>query len=97
MDMKAKPGAVIRIHPADDVVILLRASLLVRAGSPTEVLPVLDGLAQRRPDDPQVLLVRGLAQQAVGAPEAAATLGRFLQLAPEAPQAAMVRSLLSQS
>lgn len=84
------------LRPADDVVILLRASLLVRAGSPTEVLPVLDALAQRRPDDPQVLLVRGLAQQAVGAPEAAATLGRFLQLNPEAPQAAMVRSLLGQ-
>lgn len=85
------------LGPADDdVVALLRASLLVRAGSPAEALPVLQQLAQRRPEDPQVLLVLGLAQQSVGTPEASATLQRFLQLAPDAPAAEMVRQLLGE-
>ena len=79
----------------DDGVVLLRASLLVRAGSPTEALPVLEQLVQRQPEDAQALLVLGLAQRAVGAPEAPATLRRFLRQAPDTPPAEMVRQLLA--
>lgn len=83
------------LRPGADDVMLLRATLLVRAGSPSEAMPALTGLAARHPDDPDTILLLGLAQNKLGRPEAADTLRRFLALAPESRAAAMVRDLLA--
>ncbi len=82
------------LEPGADDVALLRAGVLVRAGSPREALPVLAALGAKFPDDPDTLLLLGLAQDKTGAPESTKTLRRFLQLAPDAPTAPGVRSLL---
>ncbi|MDP5181801.1 cytochrome c-type biogenesis protein CcmH [Blastococcus sp. BMG 814] len=81
------------LQPADDVV-LLRAGLLVRAGSPSEALPVLAELGERYPDNPDVLLLLGLAQDRTGDPQGVTTLRRFLELDPGSPAAPGVRRLL---
>lgn len=83
------------LQPGSDDVALLRAGVLVRAGSAREALPVLTSLAARFPDNPDTLLLLGLAQDKTGVPAATATLRRFLQLAPDAPTAPGVRSLLA--
>jgi cytochrome c-type biogenesis protein CcmH len=85
----------LELQPAADDVALLRAGVLVRAGSPAEALPTLQDLAGRYPDNPDVLLILGLAQEGAGAGDATATLRRFLELAPDSPAAPGVRSLLA--
>lgn len=85
----------LRLGAGDDVA-LLRAGVLVLAGSPSEALPVLQDLQTRRPDDPDTLLLLGLSQRATQAPEASSTLRRFLELAPASPAAAGVRDMLAE-
>lgn len=85
----------LRLRPGADDVTLLRAGILVRAGSATEALPALTDLAARYPDDPDTVLLLGLAQDKTGAPPATATLQRFLELAPDAPTAPAVRKMLA--
>jgi cytochrome c-type biogenesis protein CcmH len=84
----------LRLQPADDGVLLMRADVLVRSGRAAQALPDLEGLNARHPDTPDVLLVLGLAENRTGAPAADATLQRFLQLAPGSPAAPGVRRLL---
>lgn len=84
----------LRLRPSDDVR-LLRAGLLLRAGSSTEALQAVEPLAQRYPDDPDTVLLLGLAQEQTGAAGAKETLRRFLELAPDEPGAAAVRELLA--
>jgi len=83
------------LRPQADDVAVLRAGVLVRAGSPTEALPVLEQLAGRYPDDPDTVLLLGIAQHRTGAPAAPATLRRYLELAPFSPAAAGVRDLVA--
>ncbi|SFE82885.1 cytochrome c-type biogenesis protein CcmH [Blastococcus tunisiensis] len=92
-DALAAYDRALALRPADDVV-LLRAGLLVRAGSPAEALPVLAELAGRYPDEPDVLLLLGLAQDRTGDAQGATTLRRFLELDPDSPAAPGVRRLL---
>jgi cytochrome c-type biogenesis protein CcmH len=84
----------LRLQPADDGVLLLRADVLVRSGRAAQALPDLEGLNGRHPDTPDVLLVLGLAENRTGAPAADATLRRFLRLAPDSPAVPGVRRLL---
>lgn len=83
------------LDPSSDEVQFLRADVLVQGGSAKEALPVLVGLAARRPEDPETVLLLGLAQSKAGMPEAQATLRRFLALAPTSPAVPMVRGLLA--
>ncbi|MBW3640440.1 MAG: cytochrome c-type biogenesis protein CcmH [Actinobacteria bacterium] len=85
----------LQLRPQADDVAVLRAGVLVRAGSPTEALPVLEQLAGRYPDDPDTVLLLGIAQHKTGAPAAPATLRRYLELAPYSSAAAGVRDLLA--
>ncbi len=85
----------LQLHPQADDVAVLRAGVLVRAGSPTEALPVLEQLAGRYPDDPDTVLLLGIAQHKTGAPAAPDTLRRYLELAPYSSAAAGVRDLLA--
>jgi cytochrome c-type biogenesis protein CcmH len=84
----------LRLQPADDGVLLMRADVLVRSGRAAQALPDLEGLNARHPDTPDVLLVLGLAENRTGAPTADATLRRFLRLAPGSPAVPGVRRLL---
>ena len=84
----------LRLQPDADVVLLLRADVLVRSGRAEQALPDLQHLDASHPDTADVLLVLGLAQNRTGAPEAAATLRRFLELDPGSPAAPGVRKLL---
>jgi cytochrome c-type biogenesis protein CcmH len=85
----------LQLRPQADDVAVLRAGVLVRAGSPTEALPVLEQLASRYPDDPDTVLLLGIAQHKTGAPAAPDTLRRYLELAPYSSAAAGVRDLLA--
>ena len=84
----------LRLRPEADGVTLLRAGVLVRAGSAREALPELERLGARYPEDPDTVLLLGLAQDKVGSPAAKQTLRRFLAVAPDAPAAPAVRRLL---
>lgn len=85
----------LQLRPQADDVAVLRAGVLVRAGSPTEALPVLEQLAARYPDDPDTVLLLGIAQHKTQAPAAPDTLRRYLELAPYSAAAAGVRDLLA--
>lgn len=87
----------LRLRPEADDVALLRAGVLVRAGSAREALPTLERLGARYPEDPDTVLLLGLAQDKIGLPAATQTLRRFLAVAPDAPAAPAVRRLLQDS
>lgn len=87
----------LRLDPRDVQARQLTAWTLIRGGSPTQALPQLEPLAQRRPDDPRTVLLLGLARYGTDHPDAIATLRAYLDLRPDGPIAEQVRRLIERS